>query len=240
MLGLNPTHIGLTFVAEAIILGMVGGSLGYLMGLGFFRVMSLFGTELMVREKLEWWWSALGFALALAASVISAIRPASLAVSTFTPSKVRKVKRTEKETKEREEEIFKAYQSRQLGMPVKVPPNEIAFFIGFILNRLNELKSGFLERVENIEDVPEIENVKGELIKIIKFEYSFGTTDRSKKTINNLILSKSPYEDYYRAKLESKPSVPGLPDSVIERTINFVHDLCLNWAKNKNRFISGL
>ena len=52
MVGLNPTHIGLIFVAEAIILGMVGGSLGYLAGLGFYRVMVLFGQELMVREKL--------------------------------------------------------------------------------------------------------------------------------------------------------------------------------------------
>jgi len=93
MVGLNPTHIGLIFVAEAIILGMVGGSLGYICGLGFYRVMVLFGQELMVREKLEWWWSAIGFAIALAASVLSSIRPAALAVSTYTPSKVKKVKR---------------------------------------------------------------------------------------------------------------------------------------------------
>jgi len=90
MLGLNPTHIGLIFLAEAIILGMVGGSLGYLFGLGFYRIIVLLNQDLMVREKLEWWWSAIGFAIAIAASVMSAIRPAILAVNTYTPSKIRK------------------------------------------------------------------------------------------------------------------------------------------------------
>ncbi|RLG94207.1 hypothetical protein DRO37_06305 [Candidatus Bathyarchaeota archaeon] len=53
MIGLNPTHIGLIFVAKAIILGMVRGSLRYIAELGFYRIINLFGQNLMVREKLE-------------------------------------------------------------------------------------------------------------------------------------------------------------------------------------------
>ncbi|MEM1557225.1 MAG: FtsX-like permease family protein, partial [Thermoproteota archaeon] len=37
LLGLNPVHIGLIFVAEAIIMGLVGGGVGYVAGLGFQR-----------------------------------------------------------------------------------------------------------------------------------------------------------------------------------------------------------
>jgi len=239
MLGLNPTHIGLIFVAEAVILGMVGGSLGYLFGLGFYRIMVVFGQELMVREKLEWWWSAIGFAIALAASVLSSIRPAALAVSTYTPSKVRRIKMPEKKARVRKEELFKAYQARQLSMPVKVPLSEKIFFLGFFLDRLDDLKTGFIERVENVEDVPEIEKVRGELVKEIKFEYRYEVSGRERKTKNSLVMTKSPQENYYRVRLVTEPAVPGMPEDTIERTIDFVNDICLYWVKNKKRLIGA-
>jgi len=237
MLGLNPTHIGLIFVAEAIILGMVGGSLGYLFGLGFYRIMVLFGQELIVREKLEWWWSAIGFTIAIVASVLSAIRPAALAVSTYTPSKIKKLKLTEKEMKVRREEVFKVYQAKELSMPVKVNLNEKEFFVGFVLDRLDELKTGYVERVDNVEEMPEIENVKGELVKSIKFDYRFEVSGRERRTRNNLILTKSHKEDYYRVRLVSEPAVPGMPEDAIDRTVDFVHDMILYWAKNRKRIM---
>ncbi len=237
MLGLNPTHIGLIFVAEAVILGMVGGSLGYITGLGFSRTMVLFGAELTVKEKLEWWWSAAGFALAMVASVISSIRPAALAVSTYTPSMVKKVKRTEKEAVVRKEEIFKVYQERQLSMPVKVLTSEKEFFVSFFLDRIHELKTGFVERIENVVQVPETEDVRGGLTLMINFDYVFGPPGSERATKNSLIMAKNPDEDYYRVRLVSKPGVPGLPESAIERTVDFIHDTCLMWAKDKERYL---
>ena len=59
-------------------------------------------------------------------------------------------------------------------------------------------------------------------------------------TKNRLILTKSPKEDYYRVSLASEPGVPGMPESAIERTIDFVHEAVLYWARNKDRFITGL
>ncbi len=239
MVGLNPTHIGLIFVTEAIILGMVGGSLGYVVGLGFYRIMNLLGQNLMVREKLEWWWSAIGFALALTASVLSSLRPAALAVSTYTPSKIRRIKRSEEEVKAREEEIFKVYQARELSMPVKVSLNEILFFISFCLDRLSDLRSGLIERIEKIEEAPEIENVKSELIKRINFEYVISVSGQEQRTKNTLVLIKSPDEDYYRVRLISEPAVPGLPESVIERTVELVHKIVMDWTREKETIISG-
>jgi len=239
MLGLNPTHIGLIFVAEAIILGMVGGSLGYIFGLGFYRITVLLGQDLMVREKLQWWWSAIGFALAMATSVLSSIRPAILAVRTYTPSKIRKIKYSEETAQAREEEIFKTYHAREISMPIKVPVNEILFFIGFCLDRLEDLTSGFMEKVEKIEETPEIENVRGELTKTIKFEYSYRVYGQERRTKNTLILTKSPNENYYRVKLVSEPAVPGLPESIVDRTAKFVHGIIISWAKEKKRILSS-
>ena len=239
MLGLNPTFIGLIFLAEAIITGMVGGSLGYLFGLGFYRITVLFGQELMVREKLEWWWSAIGFAIALLASVLSAIRPAALAVSTYTPSKIKKLKLSEEEAKVRREGIFRVYQARELSMPIKVNIYEKDFFILFFLDSLDELRTGYIERIENVEEMPDLENVKGELVKEVKFEYCLGTGLEKKTLRNRLTLVKSPYEDYYRVRLSSEPAVPGIPEKYIDRASRFVHDITLYWAKNKGRIMGA-
>jgi len=237
VLGLNPAHIASTFVAEAIIMGMVGGGLGYLFGLGFYRIMTLFGQGLMVREKLEWWWSAVGFAIALSASVLSAIRPAMLAVSMYTPSMVRKIRLSEEKMKARRVDIFKVYQAKELSMPLKFRVNEKPFFFGFFLGRLNELKTGAIERVETIEELPEIEKVGGELVNTIKFDYYFAVSGQNRGTKNELICIKSPKEDYYRIKLVSTPAILGMPEDAIDRTIDFVHDILMEWAKNKSRIL---
>ncbi|RLI34630.1 hypothetical protein DRO55_06255 [Candidatus Bathyarchaeota archaeon] len=239
MLGLNPAHIALTFVAEAIIIGLVGGGLGYLFGLGFYRVMAVFGQSLMVREKLEWWWSAIGFAVALIVSILSAIRPAMLAVKMYTPSMVRKIKLSEKEMKIRREQIFKVYQAKELSMPVKVQIGEFPFFIGFFLNRLRELETGIYERVENIEELSEVENVKGERIKTINFSYYVMVSGSKRGTKNKLIAIKSPDEDYYRVKLSCSPAEPGTPETMIDRTIDFVHGIMMEWARNKKRIMKS-
>jgi len=240
MLGLNPTHIGLTFVAEAVVMGMVGGSLGYLAGLSFYRIMILFGRDLMVREKLEWWWSAIGFALAILVSVLSAMRPAAMAVSAYTPSKMKRVKRPREEILKRKEEIFKVYQAREVTMPVKVLVNEKEFFLGFFLDRLHDLRTGYTERISNIEDVPEAESVRGELIKTIRFSYYFGPPEQMRGTKNTLTLIKSPSEEYYRIKLSSEPSSLGIPESAIDRTIDFVHEILMEWVKNKKRIMGAV
>ena len=213
-IGLNPAHIAATFVAEAVIIGMVGGGLGYLFGLGFYRIMTLFGQSLMVREKLEWWWSAVSFSIAIVASILSSVRPAMLAVRLYTPSMVRKIKLPEKERRVRRKVIFKAYQARELSMPVKVQMNEMPFFSGYIINGLKELTLGTVERVENIEELPEVENVKGELVKTFKFDYYLPVMERVMGTKNEIICVKSPNEDYYRVRLVTKPAVPGMPEDL--------------------------
>jgi len=216
---------------------MVGGSLGYLFGLGFYRIMVLLQQDLMVREKIEWYWSAIAFAIAITASVLSAVRPAYMAISTYTPSKIKRLKLPEKEAKERREKIFKVYQARELSMPVKVKTNEIEFFVGYVLNSLNELRTGYTERMENIEETPEIENVKGELVRSIKFDYYFQVAGGERGTKNTLIMTKHPQEDYYRVRLICEPASPGMPESVIERTVDLIFDMMIHWAKNKERII---
>jgi len=237
VVGLNPAHMALLFVAEGIVIGMVGGGLGYLLGLGFYRIMSFLGVALMVREKLEWWWSAIGFGLAILASVLSTIRPAMVAVRMYTPSMTRKFKLTEKEQEKRQEEIFKVYQARRLTMPVRVQENEAIFFFSYLLGRIKETETGTYERTEEIVEEPEMETPKGELIKRISFHYVFSVSGQKRGTKNQLICTKGPREDYYRVELESSPAEPGTPEEWVERTVKILRDIIMDWLRDKKRIM---
>ncbi len=239
VVGLNPAHMALLFVAEGIVIGMVGGGIGYLFGLGFYRVMSILGVSLMVREKLEWWWSAVGFALAIAASVLSTIRPAMIAVKMYTPSMIRKLKLTEVERKEREKEVFRVYQARKLSMPVKVLENEAPFFFGYVISRLKELEAGTYERTDNVVEEPEMETPKGEIIKNIRFIHIFVEAGKRYSTRNRVICTKGPEDKAFRVELESEPTEPGIPEKLVERTVKMMRDISIDWLKNKKR-IMGL
>jgi len=50
-------------------------------------------------------------------------------------------------------------------------------------------------------------------------------------------MIKHPREDYYRVKLICEPASPGMPESVIERTVDLIFDMMMYWVKNKGRII---
>ncbi|MEM2816569.1 MAG: hypothetical protein QXY34_05240, partial [Candidatus Bathyarchaeia archaeon] len=89
-----------------------------------------------------------------------------------------------------------------------------------------------------IEEMPEIENGKKESVNVIKVDYYAGT-DLSRGTRNRLVMVKSPVENYYRVKLISEPLVAGAPETVVERTTDFIQGIILRWIKNKKRIIVG-
>ena len=60
---------------------------------------------------------------------------------------------------------------------------------------LDKLKSRATYRVENIEEIPEIENVKGELVKRINFDYVISIPGRERRMKSSLFLIKSPDEE---------------------------------------------
>ena len=72
-------------------------------------------------------------------------------------------------------------------MATKVKTNEMPFFCNFILNRLEDLRIGTFERTEDIEDLPEIESLKGELIKSMKFNYVLAISGERRGTKNDLL-----------------------------------------------------
>lgn len=123
-------------------------------------------------------------------------------------------------------------------MAAKVKMNEMPFFINFILNHLEDLMIGTFERTEDIEDLPEIKSVNGEITKSTRFRYLLTISGEKRGTKNELVDVKSRGEDYYRIKSICEPIRPGRPMVVINETINLVHDLAIEWVKNKKRIIA--
>jgi bisphosphoglycerate-independent phosphoglycerate mutase (AlkP superfamily) len=155
----------------------------------------------------------------------------------YTPSKVRKIKVTEVEKKERKDEILKFYQARSMTMPVKVNAKDVIFFFNFLAGRLEELKSGFYERIEELQELPETQTSKGHIVK--KFTFNYNITSKDQKTIikNEIVCSKNPDEDYYRVQLASNLDNLEVSEEKIFRIAEIVRGISLDWLKNRDSIV---
>jgi len=239
LLGLNPVHIGLIFVAEAIIIGLIGGGIGYVVGLGFQRVIVLFGQDLMVKSKIEWWWSFIGLALSLVVSVLSSWRAAAVAVKIYTPSMVRKVKTSKEEKKSREEGIFRIFQGREISMPIRLLPVEVDFFTGYVITHLSGMKFGFADRVEDLEEMKPQQLKDGSIQKGVYFKYLNMIKGQLLGTKNKVLCIQDPGKDFFRVSLIYEPTVPGIPEAVVRRVTEIIKDICYSWVKEKDKIVIG-
>lgn len=238
-IGFNPTHIAALFLAESIVMGLVGGGIGYLMGLSAYRLMSLFDVDIAVRQKLEWYWSFFGVLLSVGVAILSAVRSAARAAMRATPSLVKRLKLPEKERVKREEEVWRAFQAQKVTMPIRVHEKEILFFFSFFSTRMQELERGFFERVEDYREVGE-ETPEGKLIRRFNFTYIYvDASGRELATVNELSATKKPREDYYSLALSSRPKTAGLPGVFLDRTIRFVRDTLFEWDRGKAQIMGA-
>ncbi|MBS7611255.1 FtsX-like permease family protein [Candidatus Bathyarchaeota archaeon] len=234
-LGLNPAHIASVFLAESIVMGLIGGGIGYYAGLGAYRIMNFLGPagQIGVREKLEWYWGVIGLAFSITVSVLSAVVPAIRAAVMATPSLMRKIKIPEVERAKREEKIFKVYHERSIAMPIRVQITEKPFFTAFVMDRLKDI-SGMIERVENVSLEEEILADNTEVFRI-----RFTHTYREYATVNELRATKPPSSDAFNIVLLSKPKEPGMSEKTIDVTVNLMREILRDWDRYKKAILSG-
>jgi len=242
-IGFNPVHIALLFLAESVVYGLLAGGIGYMAGLVTFRAMSVFARTLIliVREKLEWYWSIIAILISIGVAMIAAFKPALNAAMMYTPSKVVRVKVAEKEREKREEKILKTYAGKTYPLRLKVKEEEAIIFFSYLYTRLSDLQSGYRERVENLVEEEEEEYPDGRLIKRFKFNYVF-VTEEGKRLVteNELRCTKHPKEKFYRVELESSP-MPGqdIPVQYLDRVASTVNDILDNWEREKKYLLRG-
>jgi ABC-type lipoprotein release transport system permease subunit len=221
--GLNPTHISALFIAEAVVIGFIGGGLGYLMGILGYRtaLTSLLGA-LLVREKASAEWGLMALLFSVSTAVIASLIPAQKASTIATPSLLRKWSIAD-EVRPRE-----TGQPWVLNIPAKLTLRELEPFMGFILKRLRE---GDLSghKVAHIMDIrlEDAETERGPLKKV-KFRY---VEQLEEKSTNELIVQKPEGEEFFEAKLFCKPSRESL--DAIRNTATYMRSLIFEWNAMK-------
>jgi len=238
--GFNPRHIALVFLAEAIIYGLLSGGFGYVAGLATFRALSTFakGQNLLVREKLEWYWSYVAIALAVIVAILGAIKPSMDAAYMFAPTEVKKIKVEERrELIKREERYLRTAAMKTFSIPGEIEAGEGEIAFSYIYSKLSDLSYGELERVEELEEHPMEERPDGTRIKRFTFKYVSTTEEGGKASIEcELRFVLSPGSDKYRVELDTKP-VGQAPISHMDYAADLVKRIVGDWMRERERLL---
>jgi len=214
--GLNPSHIAALFVAEASIIGFIGGGFGYLLGISGYRLASILGG-LQVREKVSAEWGLISIFFSVFTAIIASLIPALHSSTIITPSLLRKWRIG------RDEHPTGADRSWVFDLPIRLMPRELEPFTAFIVKRLQKDEINRVDRI-NLEKEP---SVNGILRKISFYYY---LPDAGGGTKNDIIIQKG--EEGYDLKLiciAEGPRARALKDFV-HRTVTYVRKLILEWS----------
>ena len=129
-IGMNPRHISSIFLAEAAVIGIVGGCLGYLVGLGAYKIIYLLTPALQVKQKVSAFWSLAAIGISMMAVLVGGLSALKNSTS-ITPSLKRRWVIDEKQESSDETRIV---------LPVQVYDEEIAEYVDFLWGKLEEAK----------------------------------------------------------------------------------------------------
>jgi hypothetical protein len=187
--GLNPTEIASIFVAEASIIGFIGGGIGYLAGITLYKVMPALGLAVDVHMKVSIFWSFASIGIAVSAVIVGAIVALRNSV-VITPSLVRKWK-IEGETGGMGEPWI-------LTLPVKITAGELDTFTDFIHSRLVDLLRGEVKKTMNVKKKSEIDR------NIVTFAYTSAQSTTGNFFTKNKVIIKKNEEGEFIVILESQ------------------------------------
>ncbi|MFB0523107.1 MAG: FtsX-like permease family protein [Candidatus Bathyarchaeia archaeon] len=218
--GMNPDHLSAIFFAEAIIMGFLGGGVGYSTGLYIFVLSSLPVT--MFEISTGWMVSVILLCVSLA--IVSTALPAMKASMLATPSLV---KRWWQEARP-----FTGWlPTWTFNIPVKVTKDNaeslITFFLGYAA-MLEGFSYGSIERVESIQ-VLRPECLREKVWKL-KFRYLFNEGgDRSITTENELRVDVKTSTTDFTVKVVAFQNVGNIHEW-LERIASTYRKLALEWT----------
>ncbi len=189
-IGLNPMHIAGIFVAEASILGVAGGSIGYLMGLGLYPVMKAIDWAPVISQKVSAVWLVASLGIAVASVVFGSVIALGRSVS-LTPSLTRRWDLRDLEGGDKD------YWDMKL--PVRLVEEDVDGFLLFVYSSL--------ERFKDLNSVPRISSLKlgeeGET-RTLSFVYDGRDTSVGATWTTNVVTVVRDEEGTYVASMDSK------------------------------------
>ncbi len=220
--GLNPSHITMLFVDQAIIIGLVGGAFGYLLGMSLYQGFLLFPTDIIVRQKLSLGWSLVALAVGIGVTTVGAAIPAIKASVLATPSLLRQWKIEKAPSSVGEPYVFE--------MPVKVEKENIDHFVSYLIKRLQEYEQGEPFRLKSIKRTSE-ETPQERLIHV-RFTYHFSLQLFSFLATNDVAVTIEGGEDVGTVQLSSKGAGPDEMKH-IRRIAGLVRNIVYEWSSRR-------
>jgi len=189
--GLNPSHITAIFLAESLMVGIVAGTLGYLLSMTSYRLFVLLASPLVVKYKIEAGWGILTFCLAIAATSLGAIIPARKASTVTTPSLLKEFQLTVEDKPRKKGEYW------TLSIPIRFREEEVPGFFSFMEKRLRIFESTVVEQITNLERSRERDRPLGNRLS---FRYIYANR---LYTMNHLVPAVCPEPNWYTVRLMS-------------------------------------
>ncbi len=213
--GLNPSHIAGIFIAEAVAIGLIGGGIGYLLGLNMYKMMTLLHITLEVRQKTSALWSFGAVAIAMTAVIIGAASALKGSVA-ITPSLRRRWRIEDNEDPE---------ETTEMSLPLRIRNDEIEEFVDYVIKALRSYENDPTYRTTRIKTWNEDAEKKSP--RSITFNYR--TVDLKRLfSKNRLIIEKNKGEEVYTVKMISQGD-----SSDIYETGNLIRMIILRWSTRK-------
>jgi ABC-type lipoprotein release transport system permease subunit len=121
-IGMNPWHISGIFLAEATVIGVLGGCIGYLFGLGTYKIIFLLTPSLQVKQKVSAVWSLAAIGISMMAVIVGGLSALKNSTS-ITPSLQRRWSIDKKQ---------KSKDETRMSIPVQVYEDEVEEYVEFV------------------------------------------------------------------------------------------------------------
>ena len=219
-IGLNPTDITGLFIAEAAVIGFLGGGLGYLMGISNYKVMSMLSITVEVRPKISAVWSFASILISVSAVLVGALAALKYSVD-ITPSTLRRWTIDEPHAMGTPW-VFK--------VPVQVQANKLDSLFEYVTTRF---RRHLLVRSIN-EDEGQIrfssEDSPDAFTRIIDFHYLLGNRSNVGSLPFQLVATKGKDEDTYSFEVICKGA-----ENTVKDTVSFIRMAIIEWSSDQNR-----
>ena len=219
--GLNPAHITFLFVAEALIIGIIGGGMGYLLGLSLYRLMPLISSGIVVRQKISAGWCLASLSIAMAAVLVGALVALQSSVD-ITPSARRRWQMGRPPQKG---------SAWVFDIPFKVQEDEVDSLFEYVVARYKrylyvkgiDVQRGRIQ-VKEEEETPEGSS------RILHFQYLLGNQADVGSLPFQLVAKKGEHEDAYAFDVTCKGT-----EEIVRKTVSFLRMAVIEWSSNQER-----
>jgi len=209
--GLNPRHISGVFLAEASILGVLGGGLGYLAGLGLYPAMERMALAPVVTQKVSAVWLIAALGIAVASVVLGSMIALRSSVD-LTPSLTRRWTMGDQMTSQK--------YRWETKLPVRLDEGNLDGFIPYL--------RGQLELFTSLDSVPRVANIRSlekTGLRGLSFIYDQRSSNIGATRTSNVITLEKDSEGFYVPTLESD----GERESA-NKAGTFIRSIVIRWS----------